>query len=168
MTSPATGPSEPRPLQAYPLQAHDKLRYADTDRQGHVNNAAFATFLETGRVELLYASEAPLAEPGAAWVIARLVLDFRGEIRWPGMVRIGTGVARIGTSSVTLQQGLFQDGACVATAETVIVQMDESTRGSRPLSETTRTRLGLALLPVPSVPQPKVPQPAPKASDTSL
>jgi acyl-CoA thioester hydrolase len=32
--------------------ARDVLRYADTDRQGHVNNAVFATFLESGRVRV--------------------------------------------------------------------------------------------------------------------
>ncbi|MCZ0733293.1 acyl-CoA thioesterase [Phreatobacter sp. AB_2022a] len=121
-------------IDAYPLRSVDKIRYADTDRQGHVNNAAFSTFLETGRVELLYDAGEPLAEPGAAFVIARLVLDFRAEIRWPGEVVIGTRVAKVGRSAVTLEQGLFQGGACVATAETVIVQMDETTRRSRPLS----------------------------------
>jgi hypothetical protein len=33
-------------LPDFSLQAFDKLRYADTDRQGHVNNANFSTFLE--------------------------------------------------------------------------------------------------------------------------
>ena len=39
-------------LHDFPIQAFDKLRYADTDRQGHVNNANFSTFLETGRVSV--------------------------------------------------------------------------------------------------------------------
>lgn len=40
-------------LEGFPFRSSDKLRYGDTDRQGHVNNAVFSTFLETGRVELL-------------------------------------------------------------------------------------------------------------------
>lgn len=35
-------------LEDFPLRTYDKIRYADTDQQGHVNNAVFATFLETG------------------------------------------------------------------------------------------------------------------------
>jgi acyl-CoA thioesterase FadM len=35
---------------SYKIWTYDKLRYNDTDRQGHVNNAIFATFFETGRV----------------------------------------------------------------------------------------------------------------------
>ncbi|MDN3719381.1 thioesterase family protein [Roseibium salinum] len=117
----------------FPLRTSDKLRYADTDRQGHVNNAVFATFLETGRVELI-AGDA-LADEGAAFVIARLELDFLSEVSWPGTVDIGTAVSEVGRSSFKLVQKVFQDGRAVAQAVTVIVQMNEATRKSHPLSE---------------------------------
>jgi acyl-CoA thioester hydrolase len=128
-------------LEEFPARTSDKICYGDTDRQGHVNNAVFATFLETGRVEILHGRGDSLADPGAAFVIARLVLDFRAEVTWPGEVTIGTRVAAIGRSSVKLEQGIFQNGKCVATAETTIVQMDETTRSSRPLSQLARDRL---------------------------
>ncbi|ADZ70741.1 acyl-CoA thioesterase [Polymorphum gilvum] len=132
----------------FTVWATDKLRYGDTDRQGHVNNAAFATFLETGRVEILHDSDRPLTEKGAAFVIARLELDFLSEILWPGTVDIGTRVTRVGSSSVTLEQAIFQDGRCAARATTVIVQMDETTRRSRPLSAATAARLAALSGPV--------------------
>lgn len=141
-----------RLLATFPHHATDTVRYADTDRQGHVNNAVFATFLETGRTEILYAPAAPLYEAGAEFVIARLTLEFLGEIRWPGSVSIGTGVQRIGTSSVTLEQALFQDGACVARAETVIVQIDTGSRRARPLGPVARERLGDLLVPADATP----------------
>lgn len=131
----------PRPLDAYPFRTFDKIRYADTDRQGHVNNAVFATCLETGRVEFLYDPRGPLAVDGAAFVIVSLNLHFSAELNWPGRIDIGTGVTRVGSSSLGLSQGLFQDGLCVATAETVIVQMNEETRRAHPLSEMARTFL---------------------------
>jgi acyl-CoA thioester hydrolase len=118
------------------------LRYADTDRQGHVNNAVFATFLESGRMPILYGPDKPIAPEGASFVLARLVLDLRSEIHWPGEVLIGTSVLRLGNSSATLGQGIFFNGRCAATAETVIVLVDETTRKSRPLPESTRMELG--------------------------
>lgn len=124
-------------LEDFPARTYDKVRYADTDRQGHVNNAAFATFCETGRVEFLFNPEQPLYPPGAAFVIARLGLDLRAEVRWPGTVEIGTRVEQIGRSSLTLKQALFQGDRLVATAETVIVLMDEDTRRSTPLPPAT-------------------------------
>ncbi|WP_323791184.1 thioesterase family protein [Nocardioides sp.] len=127
-------------LADFPAHSHDKLRYGDTDRQGHVNNAVFATLLETGRIEVLRDVNDDLNEDGLEWVIARLTLDFLGEILWPGQVDVGTRVQRLGTTSVGMEQALYQDGRIVARAETVIVQMDAATRRPAPLSETARER----------------------------
>jgi acyl-CoA thioester hydrolase len=44
---------------------------------------------------------------------------------------------KIGNSSFTLYQIFFQNGICVADATTVIVQVDETTGKSAPLSEET-------------------------------
>lgn len=140
-------PSHPIDLADYPLKAVEKLRYADTDRQGHVNNAVFSTMLETGRVELLYAPDAPLHAEGCAFVIASLHLDFHGEITWPGQVDIGTRVSAVGKSSFKLEQALFQRERCVAMATTIIVQMNEASRRAHPLSDATRQRLA-GLMPV--------------------
>lgn len=133
-------------LSDFPLQAYDKLRFADTDSQGHVNSAVFSTFLETGRAEMLYDAEAPLVAEGAVYVIAKLDLQLLGEVRWPGRVDIGTGVLKIGNSSMTLYQQLYQNEQCVATAETIIVQMNETTRKSQPLSSQAKEALSRFLL----------------------
>jgi len=136
---PATVPT--RTLDVYPSRTSAAIRYADTDRQGHVNNAVFATFSEIGRVAFLYDPAEPLAPEGASFVVARLSIDFHAELFWPGTVDIGTGIIRIGRSSVTLVQGLFNQGRCVASAEAVIVLFDKQTRASRPLPVDTITRL---------------------------
>jgi acyl-CoA thioester hydrolase len=134
-------------LDDYPCRASDKIRYGDTDRQGHVNNAVFATLLETGRTEILYNHGTPLAGAGSGFVLARLVLDFRSEIRWPGTVEIGTRVASLGRSSIKVEQALFQKGRCVAMAEAVLVLMDETTRRSRPLPPNVIERLSSLMAP---------------------
>ena len=138
-------------LADFPAQTYDKLRYGDTDRQGHVNNAVFTTLFETGRVTLLEQVDRPLREPGFNFVIARLCVDYRGEIFWPGTVEIGTGVKSIGNSSVTFNQALFQNEKCVATAESVIVQVDAKEHRSVPIGEKMRGMLEKLLLAVPEV-----------------
>ena len=126
-------------LEQFPLSAYDKLRYADTDRQGHVNNAMFNTFLETGRVELLYHPDLQLLSAGGSFVIASLQLQFEREVNWPGTVDIGTGVMKIGSSSLRLYQKLYQHGKSVASAETVIVQVADGK--SMPLSDAAKEKL---------------------------
>lgn len=133
--------SESIELDRFAVKTYEKLRYGDTDRQGHVNNAVFATMLETGRVEILYNPDAPLASPGCEFVIVNLTLDFRSEISWPGRVDVGTRVAKVGRSSVTFEQALFQDGRLAATAKTVVVQMNKTTRRSEPLDDAAVERL---------------------------
>ena len=59
-------PPAPRPvplLGDFAVISREKLRYGDTDRQGHVNNAVYSTFLETGRVEMLLGGDADLRGP---------------------------------------------------------------------------------------------------------
>jgi acyl-CoA thioester hydrolase len=124
-------------LNEFSVISNDKVRYCDTDSQGHVNNAIFSTFLETGRVEILYDKTKRIASEKCAFVIASLKLDFLGEIVWPGEIAIGIRISKIGRSSVNIEQGLYQNNKCVALAETVIVQMNEETRKSMALESTT-------------------------------
>ncbi len=126
-----------RPLEAYPSRTSADIRYSDLDRQGHVNNAVFATFSEVGRVAFMYDPARPLVSEGRSFVIARLQIDFRAELFWPGSVDIGTGVVRVGRSSFTLAQGIFNDGRLAATAEATIVMVDKKTRRSTPLPPQT-------------------------------
>ncbi|MDO4683354.1 MAG: thioesterase family protein [Lautropia sp.] len=125
-------------LDNHPIQTHDKIRYSDTDRQGHVNNAVFSTFLETGRVEILYDPENGLVKDGTEFVIARLSLDYLGEMHWPGTVTIGSRIDRIGNSSITLAQVLYQGDKLAARAETVLVQLDSASRRAKPFDEQAR------------------------------
>jgi acyl-CoA thioester hydrolase len=126
-----------RSLEAYPSLTSADIRYSDLDRQGHVNNAVFATFSEVGRVAFMYDPAKPLASEGRSFVIARLLIDFRAELFWPGTVEIGTGVVRVGRSSFTLAQGMFSEGRPVATTEATIVMVDKETRRSTPLPPKT-------------------------------
>jgi acyl-CoA thioester hydrolase len=119
----------------------DRLRYRDTDRQGHVNNAVFATFCESGRVSFLYDPANPLAPAGTEFVIVRLAIDFRAELHYPGEVEIGTTLLKLGRSSFTLGQGIFKGATCHATAEGVIVLLDQETRRAVPLPESVRRRV---------------------------
>ncbi|MFG1360204.1 acyl-CoA thioesterase [Xanthobacter pseudotagetidis] len=129
-------------LDSFPVRAFDTIRFGDTDMLGHVNNAVISTYLETGRTQLLRAGDHAMAPDGTFFSLARIVLDFRAEVMWPGQVEVGTRVLKVGRSSVTLGQALFQDGKCVATAETVMVLVDRQTRRSSPFPPDLAVRLG--------------------------
>ena len=75
-----------------------------------------------------------MADGGYSFVTAHLGVDLLAEIVWPGELVIGTRVTKVGSSSIRLAQALFQGDTCNATAETVIVHVDQMTKRSRRLS----------------------------------
>ncbi len=118
-----------------------RLRFNDTDRLGHVNNAVFAVMLEQGRSELAVEAGLPIASDTAALVIVRLELDFLREMAWPGAVTIETEVARLSDRSFTLHQRLILQDELCARATTILVVMDRAARRAVPLEAAWRDRL---------------------------
>ena len=147
MDDPRPAAPPPTSRAAYSIWTSDNLRYGDTDRQGHVNNAVFATFCESGRVSFLYDEKLDLRGADANFVIVRLELDFRAELFYPGTVDIGTRVLSIGKSSFRLGQGVFKGELCAATAECIMVLVDDRTRRSIPLRPQLRAWLEARLAP---------------------
>jgi acyl-CoA thioester hydrolase len=126
--------STPR-LEDFPYRQSDNVRYADLDPNQHVNNAVYATYFETGRVTLVKDRSYGLMPLGLGWMLVRLDIHFRAELRWPGTVEMGLGVAKFGRTSVTLDQVVFSEGRFIASAQAVTVLIDESTRKPTRLTE---------------------------------
>jgi acyl-CoA thioester hydrolase len=138
------GRRAPPRLEDFPHRTRETIRFGDLDRQNHVNNAVFSTFLESGRVIILYGEEYGLTVPGTSFVLAQISIDFLGEMHWPGEVEIGTAVSRVGNSSIGLHQALFVDGRCVATADNTLVLIDKATRKPRPFAPDHAARIRAA------------------------
>jgi acyl-CoA thioester hydrolase len=76
----------------YPVRSIEKLRYADTDRNGHISNAVFAVCCQNARMELLCDPNRVPIPPDTQFAIAKLVLEFRAQMHWAGIVEIVTRV----------------------------------------------------------------------------
>ena len=135
-------------LEDYPLQTSEKLRFADTDSNGHISNAVFAVCCQNARMELLHDPRRIPMPINAQFVIARLEIDFLGEMHWPGQVVIGSRCDHVGRSSLLMTQALFVDGRCAANARSTVVLMDRATRRAAPLPPETALALrGFCALP---------------------
>jgi acyl-CoA thioester hydrolase len=121
-------------LEDFPYRMSDNVRFADLDPNQHVNNAVYASYFETGRVTLMKDRSFGLMPEGLAWMLARLDIHFRAELRWPGTIELGLGVAKFGRTSVTFDQVVFSAGKCVASAQSVNVLIGESSRKPTPLT----------------------------------
>lgn len=139
---PTARPRKPAPqLADYPHQVTDVVRYGDLDPQGHVNNAVFPTYFESGRVAIFRDSDLGIGVANATYVLVRQEIDFLRELRWPGNVVIGTALAETGRSSFTVTQAIFDGETCVAAGRATLVMMDTVTRRSRPLTPEAIARL---------------------------
>lgn len=119
----------------------ERVRWSDTDQVGHVNNLSITNYCEIGRTELLQPFLEPGASPRALFLVVRMSTNFHGEVHWPATVDVGSSVLTLGTSSCRVVHGAFVGERCVATADSVLVHIDEVARVSQPMPDTVREYL---------------------------
>jgi len=134
----------PATREAYRAFRTITTRWMDNDIYGHMNNVVHYSLFDT-------------AVNG--WLIERQVLDIHGgdqiglvvetgcryfgELAFPDVVTAGLRVARIGSSSVRYEVGLFRNDEDTAAAEGffVHVYVDRATRRPKPLNAALRAVL---------------------------
>jgi acyl-CoA thioester hydrolase len=119
------------------------VRWRDVDSLNHVNHAVFLTYLEEGRDAFYTATLG--SDP--VYVVARLEIDLRAEVRYPDRrVRVRIEVDRLGTTSLTTRETiLIPSGDVAAEARVVTVRWDASEHKPVPFSEAERAKLGQAM-----------------------
>ncbi|MBS8226170.1 acyl-CoA thioesterase [Vannielia litorea] len=128
------------------LSTHD-TRWKDMDPYGHLNNVAYYELFDTAvNAWLVNERLLDILHGDQIGVMVESGCRFLSEIRFPAPVTAGIRVARIGTSSVRYEVGLFAGESDVAAAEGFFthVYVDAETRRPKPLSD--RLRRGLAQL----------------------
>jgi acyl-CoA thioester hydrolase len=123
------------------------VRFGDTDMFGHVNNAAFATYIETARLaffrDLLGGTrDRPGGEAGGI-ILARLEIDFRRQLLFGATAQVTTEVERVGRTSITLLQHVISGGEVVAEARTVIVVFDYERQRPTEIPDSARGKLSV-------------------------
>lgn len=114
-----------RVLENYPEHLELRCLFADMDSFRHINNGSIGRYFEEARatVNAMIFGKDSLVNPDAVQLLfANTETDFIAQVMYPGSVRIGTGVLKIGSSSWTVVQGLFQNGACCALNRSVLVK----------------------------------------------
>lgn len=106
----------------YPVAISLQTRFQDMDVNGHLNNVAFAALFESARVQINRRTR-PLGERPAneRSMVAAVEINYLAEGEYPGDVEVLSGIGRVGTSSWTILQAMFQNGRCIATCDTVVV-----------------------------------------------
>lgn len=120
-----------------------QVRFRDTDLLGHVNNAVYATYFESGRMEYWAQLTGDLSFDEWPFILARLEIDFLAEAHAAQWLTLGIRVARLGRKSFDFDYLLVRDddGRELARGRSVQVMFDYRSKQTRVIDDDTRARL---------------------------
>jgi acyl-CoA thioester hydrolase len=112
--------------------------FRDVDVLGHVNNAVYATYFETGRMEYLFSQGAEKL----GLILAELTISYKSPAYMRERLLIGTRVIEIKNSSFIVEGRVEakETGRLVATSRSVIVHFDYGENRPTPLPDEWRAK----------------------------
>lgn len=119
-------------------------RWMDNDIYGHMNNVVHYSLFDTAVNGWLIEQKVLDIHGGAQiGLVVETGCRYFGELAFPDIVTAGVRVARIGSSSVRYEVGLFRNDETIAAAEGffVHVYVDRATRRPAPLNAALRAAL---------------------------
>ena len=134
----------PPPRAAYRHFQSIPTRWMDNDVYGHVNNVVYYSYFDT--VVNQYLIERRVLDIERSTVIGLVVetrCEYLAPITFPDLVHAGLRVAKLGSSSVRYEIGLFRndEDAAAAHGHFIHVYVDRASRRPTPLPEPLRAAL---------------------------
>ncbi len=120
-----------------------EVRYGDLDPQGHLNNAKYLTYFETGRIK--YLVHLGLFTNGQSFMDVGIIMadahvNFKAPVEYGTNVRVGVRISRLGNKSMTSEYRII-DGATgeeLATGSSVLVAYNYHTGETMPIPQAWR------------------------------
>jgi acyl-CoA thioester hydrolase len=134
----------PSDRSAYKTFRRITTRWMDNDPYGHMNNVVHYSLFDTAvNGWLIEQGVLDIREGAQVGLVVETGCRYFSEMAFPDTVAAGLRVARLGTSSVRYEVGLFRNDEQLAAAEGffVHVYVDRATRRPLPLSEPLRRAL---------------------------
>ena len=114
-------------------------RFYETDAFGHVNNTVVTGWFETARSPLFELFNTEGNKPAELpLILARIEVDFVGQIYYGSDVLLRTGIERLGNSSFVVLHQAWQNGKLVAQGKAVQVHFEHDKQASSPIPATFR------------------------------
>jgi acyl-CoA thioester hydrolase len=121
-----------------------ETRWMDNDVYGHVNNVVYYSFFDTAvNRYLIDEGVLDIRSGDTVGFVVETSCSYEKPIAFPDRVTAGIRVARIGTSSVRYEIGIFRndDDESAAHGHFVHVYVDRAAERSRPIPEEMRAAL---------------------------
>ncbi len=120
-----------------------EVRFGDLDMLGHVNNAAYLTFLESARIAYWLQVAALSGLEGINMILARAELDYKAPLGFGDVIDIGVACTVLRRSSFDMEFEIVQraSGRVAAKARKVCVYYDYAEGRSKPIPPELRERI---------------------------
>jgi acyl-CoA thioester hydrolase len=143
--TPAAKPQpEPESRQAYRAFRPITTRWMDNDAYGHVNNVVYYSWFDTAvNAHLIEHGVLDVGSGATIGLVVETQCNYFAPLAFPQAVEAGIRVAKLGTSSVRYEIGLFGAGEpfTAAKGHFVHVYVDRDTRRPEPLPANLRAVL---------------------------
>jgi len=118
-------------------------RWKDLDAFQHVNNAVYATYIESARVDLFKRWGIPGDNSGKSIIMASLKIDYLAQLKHPTSMVIGQRISRIGGTSFDIESIVFdKEGNPVCAGLVVVVCYDFDSQSPVPVYESIKDDYG--------------------------
>lgn len=115
--------------------------FYDTDGLGHINNTRVPQWFEGARNDLFRIFTPDLDMKKWQLIMARIEVDFVGELFYGRDVEIRTYVCKIGNSSFTVYQEAWQDDKVGAKGKSFMVRYDFANGRAQSLTDEQKAML---------------------------
>lgn len=143
----------PEPRSAFAHFCPINTRWMDNDAYQHVNNVAYYSFFDTAVNEYLILGGAlDIRQSTVTGLVVHSQCHYFSPLAFPEKIDVGLRVARLGSSSVTYELGVFREGGDLAAAQGqfVHVYVDRLTSRPVPLPAPMRALLAPLVIPAPT------------------
>jgi len=135
---------QPESREAYKVFRAITTRWMDNDVYGHVNNVVYYSWFDTA-VNATLIEQGVLDIHGGSTIglVIETQCNYFAPLAFPQTIDAGIRVAKLGTSSVRYEVGLFaqDESLCAAKGHFVHVYVDRETRRPVPLPPALKTYL---------------------------
>ena len=104
-----------------------RVRYQETDAQGHVHHANYINYFEIGRVEMLRdggISYREFEESGLMLVIVNLKCDYFKPAVYDDLLKLRTSVVKAKGVRIQHSYEIFRDDDLIVKGETIVACVD--------------------------------------------
>ena len=120
---------------------HITPRVSETDGVGHINNVFIPIWFEAGRREIFRVFSPNLDFKNWKLALVKVEVEYVDQIYLANDVEIRTGVEKIGNSSFTIEEEIYQTGRLCAKGKSIYVNYNFKRKKSESIPKTMRKQL---------------------------